>query len=437
MITNISTDSLYPHPCNPREDLGDLEELAESIKARGVMQNLTVVPEEDGFGGYRIVIGHRRHAAAKLAGLAELPCAVAEMDEKTQLSTMLLENMQRSDLTVPEQAQGFQTMMSLGSSVKEISEQTGFSQQTVRHRLEIAKLPAEKLRAAWENGATLLDFIELEKIKDPENKERLLDVIGTNSFQWELRKAAEKEEAARNLPRLMDCLKDIEEFPSGENAWEYEFLGKLPLKDGTEAKLPEGGVRYYTFRFDGGNINLYGDRKARDATESDAREESMRSRHEELLKIYERMRELRIQHAKGITRKELDRGKDEIMRAAIFAVAYGRLERSVAGELLGLDDPGYTEIAEIQSGWIYKLFVVAYSSSENNLAHYHRYQPWVPSLTYAPDTREYKTYDLLKHFGYRMSEEEEQIVDGTHPLYGDDEYGDDADDDADEEEADL
>ena len=63
---------------------------------------------------YRVVIGHRRLAAAKLAGLAEVPCAVVEMTEQEQIATMLLENMQRSDLTVYEQAQGFQMMLDLG-----------------------------------------------------------------------------------------------------------------------------------------------------------------------------------------------------------------------------------------------------------------------------------------------------------------------------------
>ena len=68
-ITYISIDKLIPHPQNPRKELGDLTELADSIKANGVYQNLTVV--EDGDDTYKIIIGHRRHAAAKIAGLTE------------------------------------------------------------------------------------------------------------------------------------------------------------------------------------------------------------------------------------------------------------------------------------------------------------------------------------------------------------------------------
>ena len=104
-IKYIPVSKLWRHPDNPRKDLGDVTELAESIKVNGVLQNLTVVPligeitkKWDG-ESYRVIIGHRRLAAAKIAGLTELPCIVAEMTEKEQLSTMLVENMQRSDLT--------------------------------------------------------------------------------------------------------------------------------------------------------------------------------------------------------------------------------------------------------------------------------------------------------------------------------------------------
>ena len=64
-LVMLSVDKLYPHPDNPRKNLGDLTELSESIKAKGVMQNLTVVPRAERDGTYTIIIGHRRHGAAK------------------------------------------------------------------------------------------------------------------------------------------------------------------------------------------------------------------------------------------------------------------------------------------------------------------------------------------------------------------------------------
>lgn len=66
-IVTIGLEHIHPHPDNPRKDLGDLTELAESIKKNGIMQNLTVIPKEGEPGEYITIIGHRRSAAAKLA----------------------------------------------------------------------------------------------------------------------------------------------------------------------------------------------------------------------------------------------------------------------------------------------------------------------------------------------------------------------------------
>ena len=72
-IVMIPVERLEHHPENPRKDLGDLTELAESIKANGVMQNLTVVKNHFAPDVYTVVIGNRRMEAAKLAGLKEVP----------------------------------------------------------------------------------------------------------------------------------------------------------------------------------------------------------------------------------------------------------------------------------------------------------------------------------------------------------------------------
>lgn len=120
-IAYIPIRQLHPHPDNPRKELGDLSELAASIKENGVYQNLTVIPGHylgkqeyiarciaDGGDvsaaeaawtpkavwsseDYTIIIGHRRAAAAQQAGKFELPCSVVDMTEKEQLQTMMVE----------------------------------------------------------------------------------------------------------------------------------------------------------------------------------------------------------------------------------------------------------------------------------------------------------------------------------------------------------
>ena len=131
-ITNINAKLIHQHPDNPRKDLGDLSELSESIKKKGIMQNLTVIPgywDENRAHhdeGYTLIIGHRRFAAGKMAGVTMYPCRIVEdMSYKDQVGTMLEENMQRIDLTPLEQAEGFQMMLDLGDTEEQIAEKTG------------------------------------------------------------------------------------------------------------------------------------------------------------------------------------------------------------------------------------------------------------------------------------------------------------------------
>ena len=192
-IVYLPIEKLIPHKHNPRKDLGDLTELADSIKVKGVLQNLTVVPDKKTPDQYIIVIGHRRCAAAKLAGLTELPCAIVEMDDKEQIETMLLENIQRSDLNALEQAEGFQLMFDMGQSVDKISAKTGFSKTTVRKRLQIAKLDPEKVAAAVSRQVTFGDFDKLNEIESIDERNKLLDKMGTNNFTYELERAVKKQ----------------------------------------------------------------------------------------------------------------------------------------------------------------------------------------------------------------------------------------------------
>lgn len=197
----LPIDQLHPHPDNPRKDIGDVSELAESIKVNGVLQNLTVVPNmvtgeitgDTWQRGYKVIIGHRRLAAAKLAGIETLPCVVVNMSDREQLSTMLTENMQRSDLTVYEQAQGFQMMLDMGDTVEDIAEKSGFSATTVRRRVKLLDLDKDKFKKSEERGVSLFDYMELDKLKSTERKNEMLEYIGTENFKYKLKQAIDAE----------------------------------------------------------------------------------------------------------------------------------------------------------------------------------------------------------------------------------------------------
>ena len=205
-IVMLPIDCLFPHPDNPRKDLGDLSELTESVKINGVLQNLTVVPDESGPADaprFIVIIGHRRLAAAKLAGLTELPCVIADrMTPAEQVAIMLTENIQRSALTPYEEAKGFEQLrIDFGKSVKEIVKLSGFSETTVRNRLKLTKLDADKFNASFMRGGRMEDYLELDNIRDPDLRNQLLDQIGTNNFRNALKSAIKQERIQSTLER--------------------------------------------------------------------------------------------------------------------------------------------------------------------------------------------------------------------------------------------
>lgn len=219
-IQMIPTYDLFPHPQNPRKDLGDLEELVDSIKVNGVLQNLTVVPRDG--GGYTVIIGHRRLEAARRAGLTELPCAVTYMTEEEQFRTMMIENMQRSDLTAIEQADGFQYMLDLGESMESITRTTGFSKSTINRRLKLRELDRDKLKSAEGRGGTIHDYMELMKIEDPEDRNTVLDAIGTSNFNNMLQNALSRQERLKQKDKIISLVSRFaEKFPESKKSERY------------------------------------------------------------------------------------------------------------------------------------------------------------------------------------------------------------------------
>ena len=236
-IVMLSRTLLHPHPDNPRKDLGDLTELKESIREHGVMQNLTVVPDKDDGDGYTILIGHRRFAASE-GILEQLPCVVAKgLTDREQVGIMLCENMQRADLTYIEQAHGFQMMLDLGDTVETISQKTGFSKATVKHRLAINELDSKVLEKAKELfQPTISDFIALEKVKDIETRNEILrDSLNSQELQENVEDYLEELERESNVKKYRELFLSLGWTESKEsyfNTWgtdaKYKDVKELP-----------------------------------------------------------------------------------------------------------------------------------------------------------------------------------------------------------------
>lgn len=148
-LKTIARTLIDPNPDQPRKafDPDALAELANSIREHGIIQPLTVLPADQD-GRFRIVAGERRWRAAELAGLEELPCVVTPLDELKQQTVMLVENLQRAELSPLEEAQAFQVLRDkLGLTETEIAARVGKSQPHVANRLRLLMLPGSAQEA--------------------------------------------------------------------------------------------------------------------------------------------------------------------------------------------------------------------------------------------------------------------------------------------------
>jgi ParB family chromosome partitioning protein len=122
---------VHPHPGNIRSEIGDIEETAASIRAHGILQPLTVEPMPGIPGHWRVIAGHRRLAAAKVAGLQAVPIIVRDPDGTEPEELMLIENCHRRDLSVIDKAEAMGALKAKGYSVAKIAKSTGFAEGTV------------------------------------------------------------------------------------------------------------------------------------------------------------------------------------------------------------------------------------------------------------------------------------------------------------------
>lgn len=192
-ITLIDTTRLKPNPNNPRKNIGDITALADSIRAHGIQQELVVTPIADSTD-YRVVIGHRRLAASQQAGLAQVPCRIMELSPKDERELMVIENTQRHDLTPIEEADAYQGLLDLGSSIENMAEKTGRSTDFVRRRLKIAGIPRLTRALAKDfNQLSLSDLDVLAEFQgDETTQQELARQAGTNNWDWTVRKAREE-----------------------------------------------------------------------------------------------------------------------------------------------------------------------------------------------------------------------------------------------------
>ena len=130
---------LYPSPHNNRTSF-EVESLAASIKAQGLIEPIVVIEQQTSNGKYEIVCGEHRWRGTKKAGLPTIAAIVRVLTDEEAREITLTENMQREDLSALEQAQGVQAYLDMGWPIARIAKQLGQTRQWIASRAQICKL---------------------------------------------------------------------------------------------------------------------------------------------------------------------------------------------------------------------------------------------------------------------------------------------------------
>lgn len=468
-IINIKLEEIYQHPDNPRKDLGDLTELSDSIKKNGVMQNLTIIPghwmtlEEYAEvreeykknpseelkeamdkkwlpDGYTLIIGHRRCAAAKLAGLTELPCRIVEdMSQNEQVSTMLEENMQRNDLTIYEQAQGFQMMLDLGDTEEQIAEKTGFSKTTIRHRLNIAKLDQEQLKKKEHDDTfqlSLKDLYELEKIEDIGTRNKILtEARDSRDLTWKAQNAVNEAARKKKTDAIVAMLKEagIKKAPKGAENEQYSMKWEVVKEYDLDKDVPkqlrlpkqkQEETVYYLIYYRSVRVIKKAKKRAETAQDRERKEREKKKKEiKAKMKVMDARRKEFVQNiisGKIQPVKETAEVQEAIWDILIQFGTYvstsnigrfftGKREYECSSE----------EIEETQKkvdnlSCLHQMIIEMHSEMGSESDNIYDYQGM---FNQEKGEKLMNAYKILERYGWSFEGDEEQLLNGTHELY--------------------
>jgi len=173
----IGIDLIEPNPEQPRNEFGDLKELSASIKEKGVLEPLLVKVKPE--GGWMIIAGERRWRASKLAGLTEVPCIEIDTDDQGIAEIALIENLQRKDLNIWEEADGLAALAGkFGYTQDDIAQKISKSRSTVTELMTIAGLPKDvRTRCREANITSKSTLLEVARQFDDAAMHEFLDAL--------------------------------------------------------------------------------------------------------------------------------------------------------------------------------------------------------------------------------------------------------------------
>ena len=179
----IEVDHIDSNPEQPRLafDGATLAELALSIREHGILQPILVRPRDD--GRYQLIAGERRWRASKIAGMVTIPALVEDIDDETALEISIIENLQREDISVLDEAAMYDRMIrEHGYSIRKLADKLGKDKGYLENRLRLADAPPEVRALVSLRKDTLSHAYELMKVADPKKRKRLAEQVARNEL---------------------------------------------------------------------------------------------------------------------------------------------------------------------------------------------------------------------------------------------------------------
>lgn len=452
-IVKIEVERLHHHPDNPRKDLGDVSELAESIRKNGVMQNLTVIPAGDCMpseeqagdaagteSGFYVLIGNRRLEAAKMAGIEKVRCQIARnLDKRQQVSIMLEENMQRSDLTILEQAEGFQLMLDLGDTVEGIREKTGFSKSTIYHRLNIAKLDRGTLKEKEEDEGFQLSIKvlgELEKVEDIETRNKILkesnssrEVINRVCNEVAKAKREKNAKAIEKMLKKAGVKKAIEKIEREMYTSKWKTVREYDLEKDVpkQLRLPEEGQMYYIVWYGRIKVVAKAKKEKRELSPHEKKEGRKKEIKKQIGEILKESSARRKELVRNVISGRIDAVEDEgkemdLVWGAMVCLGSGVYKSSLRQFFLDKEEYHCTDDERREAegeadglGILHQMLIVLDTAMK-------RTNPYTYNMEFDRESGDamMKGYEALEPYGwYFESEDETGVLDGTYGPYRD------------------
>lgn len=247
-VFDVSISKIKPNPYQPRKtfDQKALEELSESIKENGLFQPILL---RETLVGYEIISGERRYRASKLAGLKTVPAIIYDYTDQQMMEVALVENIQREDLSIVEEARSYQSLIdNLGYTQEQLANKVGKSRSHVANIIRLLKLDDDILESVDKGLLSMGHVKVLITIDDKKRQHQIVDQIisqslnvrqteelassakGKSTIKVKQRRANETVKSARNkrIEKIVREKLGVQVIVTGENKGSIEFKYNSP-----------------------------------------------------------------------------------------------------------------------------------------------------------------------------------------------------------------